>query len=326
MKGLKKTVQTACMLLFVHTSFAQDVITTRDLKKINAQIVEMNLEQVTFKYADNLNGSAYMLQKKDLISIYYQDGRVELFQAANVHTASSLVHDVITTKNLKKINVHVVEVNINQVKFKYADNLNGSTYMLQKKDLISIHYQDGRVELFQAEGAAEGAQTSQRTQNQPNNQQINQNPLTTQPRFVQPKTIPLSVAQPMSKGREERASINFGFMMGGGLVGLDLEFLVSERIGLQIGAAYCGLDVSVNYHIEPYINSSFVSIQYTNIGFGPYKVGATLGPMFNFRAKKIFQAGIGIGAVVSRGPLWTEAYKKDVTMLIQYNIGLYFPL
>jgi len=57
-----------------------------------------------------------------------------------------------------------------------------------------------------------------------------------------------------------------------------------------------------------------------------HNVTATLGPMLNYRAKKIFQAGIGWGAVVSKGPRWSAAYEKDVTMLLQFNIGLYFPL
>jgi len=132
--------------------------------------------------------------------------------------------------------------------------------------------------------------------------------------------------KPVSEGRQERTSINVGLMMGGGLVGGDLEFLLGKRVGLQIGAALVGMDASFNYHFKPYINSSFVSLQYIHVGFGENNVASTLGPMFNFRAKKIFQAGIGWGAVVSKGPLWSEAYKENVTMLLHFNIGLYFPL
>ena len=133
--------------------------------------------------------------------------------------------------------------------------------------------------------------------------------------------------KPMSVGRAERTSINVGvFMGGGGIVGGDLEFLIGKRLGLQFGAGFPSFGLGFNYHLKPYINSSFVSLQYCHIGFGENNVGATLGPMFIFRAKKIFQAGVGWGAVVSKGALWEEAYKEEVSMLLHFNIGLYFPL
>ena len=131
----------------------------------------------------------------------------------------------------------------------------------------------------------------------------------------------------MSVGRVERTSINVGALMGGGgIIGGDLEFLIGKRLGLQLGAGFPSFGLGFNFHFKPYINSSFVSLQYCHIGFGENNVGATLGPMFIFRAKKIFQAGAGLGAVVSKGALWEEAYKKDVSMLLHFNIGLYFPL
>ena len=148
--------------LFTSACIAQDVITTRDAQKINAKVVEMSIDQIKFKYADNLDGPTYMFQKKDVISIHYQNGRVELFQAANASTASPLPYDVISTRDSQRINAKVVEVSLEQIMFKYFNDSDGSTYMFQKKDLASIHYQDGRVDIFQAEGA----KTIQYNQNQ----------------------------------------------------------------------------------------------------------------------------------------------------------------
>ena len=128
-------------------------------------------------------------------------------------------------------------------------------------------------------------------------------------------------------GRIERTSLNVGaFMGGGGLIGADLEFLVGNRGGVQLGVGLPSFGFGINYHFKPYINSSFMSLQYCHIGFGENNVAATIGPMFVFRAKKIFQAGLGWGAVVSKGPLWSDAYKDNVNMLLHVNIGLYFPL
>jgi len=311
-------------LFFVSTyaCLAQDVITTRDSQIIITKVIEMNIDQVMFKYIDNLDGSTYMFQKSDIVSIHFQNGRVELYQGANTITTSSPSHDVIVTRDSQIINAKVVAVSIEQIMFKYMDNLDGSTYMFQKKDVTSIHYQNGRVEIFQPEGV----KTVQYNQNQPQNQYRTQYPNTTYPLFIQSELTSNGGLATDSEGREERLSINFGFMMGGGLIGIDLEALLGKRLGLQFGFALSGMDISINYHFSPYINSSFISLQYIHIGLGRNNVGATLGPMLNFRAKKLFQAGIGWGVVVSRGPMWTNAYKEEVTMLFQFNIGLYIPL
>ena len=134
--------------------------------------------------------------------------------------------------------------------------------------------------------------------------------------------------KPVSVGREERTAINFGYAMGGGgpLVGADFEFLIGKRLGFQIGTGIPTFGLGFNYHFKPYINSSFTSLQYNHIGFGERHIGATVGPMITFRAKKIFQAGAGWGAVVSKGPLWEDSFNEEVSMLIYFNIGLYFPL
>ena len=150
--------------------------------------------------------------------------------------------------------------------------------------------------------------------------------------FLEPQKAQSSQVelQPKPVGREEKVAIDAGlFMGGGGLFGADLEFMLSKRLALQFGTGFWPIGTatcSFNFHLKPYINSSFVSLQYYHLGFGGNYIGSTLGPMFSFRAKKIFQAGAGYGYVLSKGPLWNDAYKEDVQMLIWFNIGLYFPL
>jgi hypothetical protein len=149
--------------------------------------------------------------------------------------------------------------------------------------------------------------------------------------FLEPQKTQQSQVgfNPVSGAREERTSINVGVLMGGGgLVGADLEFLVINRAGLQFGAGLGSMGFGVNYHFKPYINSQFVSVQYFQQGFGENKVWSLAGPMYVFRAKKIFQAGIGFGTVVSTGPRYEEFSKgKEISPVqLLYNIGLYFPL
>ena len=134
----------------------------------------------------------------------------------------------------------------------------------------------------------------------------------------------------MSEGREERTSINVGVLMGGGgLIGADLEFLLGKQLALQFGAGLGSAGGGINFHFKPYINSQFVSVQYFHQGFGENHYASYLGPMYVFRAKKIFQFGIGFGTVLSKGPGWERRWEgKDgsANVIMLYNIGLYFPL
>lgn len=123
----------------------------------------------------------------------------------------------------------------------------------------------------------------------------------------------------------DKAALNFGVLMGGGgLIGADLEVLVYRGLGLQIGAGLGSLGFGINYHFNNKINSQFFSIQYFQQGFGTEHYGTYVGPMYVYRYKKYFQAGIGFGSVLSTGPAWTNSEKTSIVLL--YNIGLYFPL
>jgi hypothetical protein len=129
----------------------------------------------------------------------------------------------------------------------------------------------------------------------------------------------------------KRSSINVGLLMGGGgLIGADLEFLVSSRVGLQLGGGLGSAGFGVNYHFQPHnIRSSFMSVQYLHQGFGENHYASYVGPMFVFRARRILQFGIGFGTILSKGKGWDRAWGgKDApgNVLLLYNIGMYFPL
>jgi hypothetical protein len=60
---------------------AQDVIVTRDAKKISAKITEVNPDDVKYRNFDNPDGPTYTLLKSQIASILYQNGTVETFEA-----------------------------------------------------------------------------------------------------------------------------------------------------------------------------------------------------------------------------------------------------
>ena len=63
--------------------FAQDVIVTKDARKINAKVTEVNVDNIKYRNFDNLDGPTYTLLKSDIVTILYQNGQVETFETDN---------------------------------------------------------------------------------------------------------------------------------------------------------------------------------------------------------------------------------------------------
>ncbi len=125
---------------------------------------------------------------------------------------------------------------------------------------------------------------------------------------------------------DKRAAVTIGFLQGGGsLIGVDFEYLVAPRVGLQIGAGYVGAGAGILYHLRPAVNSSAVTLQYWHQGFGESFAQDVLGTTFNFRARKLLSAQLGIGFPLHEGPAWPDEINQSPVMLL-YSIGLYFGL
>ena len=73
-------VLTGCFIALTCACFAQDVIVTKDAKKINAKVTEVNVDNIKYKNFDNLEGPTYTLPKSDIVTILYQNGQVETFE------------------------------------------------------------------------------------------------------------------------------------------------------------------------------------------------------------------------------------------------------
>ncbi len=81
-------------LTFFGTS-SQDVIVTKNSKKIEAKVLEINVDNIKYKNFDNLDGAIYMLPKSDIVTIVYQNGRVETFGAAAPTTSTTVPVSVV---------------------------------------------------------------------------------------------------------------------------------------------------------------------------------------------------------------------------------------
>ena len=125
---------------------------------------------------------------------------------------------------------------------------------------------------------------------------------------------------------EKRNCITLGILQGGGsLLGADFEALLTDQFGIQIGAGLVGFGGGLNYHFQPSIRSSFLSLQYWNQGIGETFTQSAFGPNYVFRGKKWFTFQIGLGLPLEKGPAWRENIVQPPVMLL-YSIGAYIPL
>ncbi len=125
---------------------------------------------------------------------------------------------------------------------------------------------------------------------------------------------------------EARSALTVGVLKGGGsLVGVDFEFLLTERMGVQVGAGLVGFGAGLNFHIHPSIKSSFVSFQYWNQGIGDSFAQNAFGPNLVYRGKRGLSAQIGFAVPMKRGPALPSDFVQPHLMLT-YALGIYLPL
>lgn len=124
----------------------------------------------------------------------------------------------------------------------------------------------------------------------------------------------------------EKVSLTVGVLQGGGsLIGADLELLLSDRIGVQVGAGLVGYGAGINVHVKPSLRSSFFSLMYWHQGVGDNFAQSMIGPNFVFRGKRWFTAQIGLGFALDKGPAFPSSMTQP-PMMLMYSIGAYFPL
>jgi len=82
---MKRAVLLVIALLFTLSSLAQDVIVTKEGKKINAKVTEVNENDIRYKIYEEENSPLYFMKKSEISTILYESGRVEVF---NLNTIS----------------------------------------------------------------------------------------------------------------------------------------------------------------------------------------------------------------------------------------------
>jgi len=92
-KQKKGLLLALCALFISCACFAQDIIITKDSKKIKAKVVRIDVDNVRYKDFDNQNGASLTILKTNVASILYENGEVETFDNEQNPTVSTIVAD-----------------------------------------------------------------------------------------------------------------------------------------------------------------------------------------------------------------------------------------
>ena len=80
--------------LICAAGYCQDIIITKESEKIEATVLEVNIDDIKYRRADNPDGPAYTMKKADIASIIYGNGSVEVFD--NAQAAEATVQPSVT--------------------------------------------------------------------------------------------------------------------------------------------------------------------------------------------------------------------------------------
>ncbi|MFB6319871.1 hypothetical protein [Saccharicrinis sp. FJH54] len=149
-------------------------------------------------------------------------------------------------------------------------------------------------------------------------------------------TINLHSFSVSPSGKSENTIVTVGIMQGGGsLLGVDVEQRVANRIGIQLGGGFLGYGGGVNYHLQPGIRSSCLSLQYIHQGYSKYgsnfrrntllTENSALTASYVYRARKWFTCQIGLAYSIDPDDRdWTYE-TSHVPIFLMYSMGAYLP-
>ncbi len=86
-----KKILFLALLAIATIANAQDIIVTRDARKIDAKVLEISKTEIKYKTTDNLNGPTYILNTEDLVTIIYANGKVELFNIGGAQSEAEAI-------------------------------------------------------------------------------------------------------------------------------------------------------------------------------------------------------------------------------------------
>lgn len=94
---MKKIITTFLCSLYVVIAAGQDIITQKDGVDIQAKVIEVGIDQISYKKYSNPDGPTYVISKSDILMITYENGEREMYNTyTETPKAPSLPQGVMT--------------------------------------------------------------------------------------------------------------------------------------------------------------------------------------------------------------------------------------
>lgn len=78
-----------CVSISLFSQAPNDVIITKSREQISVKVIKVGNDEVEYRKADNTEGPIYTILKKDVASIVYANGAVDVFEEAQSESSSS---------------------------------------------------------------------------------------------------------------------------------------------------------------------------------------------------------------------------------------------
>lgn len=205
-----------------------DVLALDDGTIIKAILIEEGVNVIKYKKIGFVNDSVYSIPRDQVKCIRYrvqQEKKPDLQDHA-IGIQPQTIPDIIVMLSKQEINAVILEVGLNEVKYKKFDFIDGPTFSVLKKDVNLIQYHNGQTEILNSYA------DYQARQNQIDSQKS-------------PEVNTSNYGGPFSLG------IVIG---GGGLIGIPIRLYPSEQVAIDltvgfrpmIGTSSSSTDIGIN--------------------------------------------------------------------------------
>ena len=130
---MKRKLFISVVLIATITVAAQDIIVTKDAKKIDAKILEVSKSEIKYKEADNLDGPTFILTTDEIKSVIYANGHVQLYEEK-----TDTYNDDITERHLYDNKANIFTLNIDAA----------TSHMLTTDELLIVENWTKEVDSF----------------------------------------------------------------------------------------------------------------------------------------------------------------------------------
>lgn len=79
---MRKLLLSAILLVSGSSCFAVDVIVTKNAEKIDGKVTEVSSKEIRYKKASNPDGPVYVIETDKVSTVVYENGEVDVLQAA----------------------------------------------------------------------------------------------------------------------------------------------------------------------------------------------------------------------------------------------------